>query len=332
MRASTKARLTSLLGLLAGGAALAWILSSVGLDAVMRGVVRAGWALPAVIAVHAVQLFLSGCGWREALGVYGLGRWRILRIRWIREGVNSLFPVAQIGGQVVGVRLLVQAGLAPTLAVAGTILDLTLEAASQVVVILVAIAILLLREGDRSWLVWAEAGLGATALAVAVLFAAQRLGLLRLVETGLQHAAARWPATMGWSMQGLHATLMQRQADRGAMLRAALMHAASWSLGALEVWLILRALGAEVGLGPAFVIETLAMAARSAGFAVPGAVGVQEGGFVLACGLFGIDAETALALSVVKRLREVTVGAAAVLAWQIQRPAPMPEAVPRGDR
>ncbi len=130
-------------------------------------------------------------------------------------------------------------------------------------------------------------------------------------------------------MQGLHATLMQRQADRKAMLRGVLIHGASWSLGALEVWLILRALDHGVGLGPAFVIESLAMAARSAGFAVPGAVGVQEGGFVLVCSLFGIDAETALALSVVKRLRELAVGASAVLVWQLGRGRlPRPQAVP----
>ena len=74
---------------------------------------------------------------------------------------------------------------------AGTILDLMLEAASQVVIILLAIGLLLLREGDRSWLGWIGGGLGATALGVAGLIAAQRLGLLRLVETGLERAAAR---------------------------------------------------------------------------------------------------------------------------------------------
>jgi uncharacterized protein (TIRG00374 family) len=117
-----------------------------------------------------------------------------------------------------------------------------------------------------------------------------------------------------WSLEGLHATLMRRQADRKAVLRAMLLHSLSWSVGALEVWVALLALGHRVGLLQAFVIESLAMAARSAGFAVPGAVGLQEGGFVLVCGLFGVPAETALALSVLKRLREVLIGAPALMA------------------
>ncbi len=162
-----------------------------------------------------------------------------------------------------------------------------------------------------------EGALGATALGVAGLIAAQRLGLLRLVEAALERAALRWPETADWSMAGLHTTLMRRQADWRALLSAVLMHSASWSLGALEVWILLRALGHGVGLGPAFIIETLGMAARSAGFAVPGALGVQEGGFVLVCGLFGIGPETALAVSVLKRLRELAIGVVAVLAWQL---------------
>ena len=81
--------------------------------------------------------------------------------------------------------------------------------------------------------------------------------------------------------------------------------------------MLLRALGVEVGPAAAFIIESLAMAARSAGFAVPGSVGVQEGGFVLAGSLFGLDAETGLSLSILKRLRELVVGSAALLAWQL---------------
>lgn len=38
------------------------------------------------------------------------------------------------------------------------------------------------------------------------------------------------------------------------------------------------------------------MAVRSAGFAVPGALGVQEGGFILVGGLFGVGPDLALAL------------------------------------
>ena len=306
-----------IVALVAGAAALVWMLISVGLVAVLQAMTTGGPALPAAIAIHAGQLVLAGLAWRATLGEPRLGRVFMARVRWIREGVNTLLPMAHIGGQVVGVRSLVQAGVAPVRAVVGTILDLTLEAASQLLVVLAAAGVLLVqREAGLDWLIWAGAGLGMIGLTVAALVVALRLGALRAVEAALERAAARWPGAAGWSMEGLHATLMRRQADRPAMLRALLLSTASWTLGTLEVWVILRALGVHPGLDACFVIESLAMAARSAGFAIPGAVGVQEGGFVLACGLFGIGTETALALSVLKRLRELAIGGTALVAWQ----------------
>jgi putative membrane protein len=302
--------------LAAGCLALVWIVSSAGLSAIARDVGLAGWAVPAMAAVHLVQLFLSALAWRQALGGAGLTRGEIFAARWVREGVNSLLPVAQIGGQVAGAGMLVRYRVAPVLAAAGTILDLTLEAGTQLIFTLAGMAVLFGVRGDHAWLHWVGGGVVLTALGVGGFVAAQRLGLFRLLEGVFEHLAAQWPAMSAWSMEGLHARLMARQSDRAALMRGACLHLLSWSLGAFEVWVALSALGHGVSLLDGFVIESLAMAARSAGFAVPGAVGVQEGGFVLVCGLFGVPKEMALALSVLKRVREVAVGAPAILLWQ----------------
>jgi putative membrane protein len=305
--------LRSAAALAAGCVALLWVVSTVGFAAIARDIGQAGWSLPGMTGVHLVQLFLSALAWRCSLGGAGLSPGAIFRARWVREGVNALLPVAQIGGQVAGVAMLVRRGLAPSLAAAGTILDLTLEAAAQLLFTLAGMAVLLGIHQDRAWLNWVSGGLVLTGLGIAAFVAAQRLGLLRFVEALLERLARRWPAMGAWPMQGLHAQLMRRQADRAALLRALALHSVSWALGSGEVWLALRALGHAVSLRDSFVIESLAMAARSAGFAVPGAVGIQEGGFVLVCGLFSVPVEAALALSVLKRMREVLVGLPALL-------------------
>jgi putative membrane protein len=301
--------------LAAGCLALLWILHSVGLATITHDVARAGWALPAMAMIHVWQLFLSALAWRLSLGRPAfLSRGAVLVARWVREGVNALLPVAQVGGQVAGAAILVRRGVSQVLATAGTILDLTLEAVAQLIFTLAGIGVLAGLRGDRVWLGWVSGGLALSAVGVAGFIAAQRLGLMRLVETGLERLAQQWPVLSTWSMEGLHASLMARQADGWAVTRAVILHTASWCWGTLEVWVALHALGHGTSLVACFVIESLAMAARSAGFAVPGAVGVQEGGFVLVCGLFGVPAETALALSVLKRLRELVIGAPALLA------------------
>ncbi len=307
--------LRSAAALIAGCAALAWIVWQAGWSVVARDVALGGWALPGTATLFVVQLFLSAQAWRFSLGGT-IGRATIMRVRWIREGINALLPVAQIGGQVAGARLLVRSGVAPALAVAGTVLDLTLEAASQLLFTLAGVGVLLATRHGHFWLDWVAGGLGLMLLGVAVFVALQRLGALRLVERAMARLAVRWPAAAGWSIDGLHDCLMARQADRAALARALGLHTLSWALGGAEVWIILAVLGMHVSLLNAAVIESLGMAARSAGFAVPGAVGVQEGGFVLVCGLFGVPAQAAVALSVLKRLREALVGVPALVAWQ----------------
>jgi hypothetical protein len=61
------------------------------------------------------------------------------------------------------------------------------------------------------------------------------------------------------------------------------------------------------------------MAARSAGFAVPGALVVQETGFALAAAAVGLPEAVGLSLSLVKRVREVLVGLVGLALWWGER-------------
>ena len=84
-----------------------------------------------------------------------------------------------------------------------------------------------------------------------------------------------------------------------------------------ETWLIQDLIGAPISAAGALAIESLALAARSAVFVVPGGVGVQEGALMLLAAPFGIAGPVALSLGLIKRMREVLVGAPAVIAWSI---------------
>ena len=64
-------------------------------------------------------------------------------------------------------------------------------------------------------------------------------------------------------------------------------------------------------------IESLLFAIRNAAFMVPSALGVQEGAYALLGPLFGLPAEAALALSLLKRARDITVGVPTLLSWQL---------------
>ncbi len=91
----------------------------------------------------------------------------------------------------------------------------------------------------------------------------------------------------------------------------------AWTLGAAEIWLALYFMDIPVTIADALLLESLILAVRAAAFFVPGAVGVQEGAFVLLGAVIGLGPEVALALSLIKRVRELVIGAPALIAWQV---------------
>src|SRR6266567_3802827 len=159
------------------------------------------------------------------------------------------------------------------------------------------------------------AGLGLAALALGGFYAVQRYGGARLLDRALAALAARWPsagpATDFRLQEGLEA--IWRNPRRVLVTTA--MHMIGWLIGTLEILIALALMGHPVGLKEATIIESLTNAIRGAAFAVPGGFGVQEGGLVLLGHLMGLAPETALALSLVKRMPDLALGLPGLLAW-----------------
>ncbi len=307
----------ALIAIFLGGVALIGLVSWFGAQAIGHEVLEAGWAIPATLALHLVQLYLSAVAWRLSVGQRRPKMAVYFRLRWIREAVNSLLPVAQMGGNLVGIRMLTQRGVLGATAAAGTTLDLTIEALTQFAWTMAGIGVLATISTDQSWEPWVEGGLVTMAIGLAGFVAAQRAGMMRVIEALALRLQRVFPSLSIESVRGLHAELMRLQADRKAVLKASAIHLTAWALGTVEVWLVLTAMGVPITVPAALVIESLGMAARSAGFVVPGALGVQETGFILVCGLFHIHPDTAIALSMAKRVREMLVGVPGLVAWQL---------------
>jgi uncharacterized membrane protein YbhN (UPF0104 family) len=79
----------------------------------------------------------------------------------------------------------------------------------------------------------------------------------------------------------------------------------------------LAMIGEPIAFWRIVALESLIFALRGAAFVIPGAIGVQEAGYVLLGPLIGLPPETAVALSLIKRARDVTLGLPALLVWQV---------------
>ena len=316
----------AIIGTLVGLGLAAWLLASFGLTEILALLGHAGWGLLAVILFHGLQLLFSALAWHSVAGplLPQPTLTEFMRLRWIREGVNNLLPVAQIGGEVVAARLLRRRGVKLAAAVAGSVGDLTMEMLTQIAFTLLGLGLLVRLIGESGVESTVLAGLALAAVGAAGFVAAQWFGLAGLIERGIM----RLSHSFGWAplgeVVGLDAAIRDIYRRKRRVAKACLFHSISWLLGGVEVCLALHLIGTDVGLAEGTVIEALGQALKAAGFAIPGAIGVAEGGYVVVCHLFGLSPEVAIALGLMKRLREIALGVPALAAWQWQEARPLP--------
>ncbi len=308
-----------LVGGLIGVGLAAWLLSRYGVLQILEVLARIGWlGMLAIILFHVPQMLCSALGWQVIGGANGLtSRTRTyLQLRWIREAVNNLLPAAQSGGEFAAARLLRRRGVPLATAIGGTLADLMLEMATQVLFTVLGVVLLAQMVGHTGLVTTLMNGLLFTTLIVATVFAAMWLGLAAVIES----VVIRLGRSLGWpetgQVSGLREALIDCYRSPGRITAGAFWHLLSWLWGALEVWLVLHFFGRDIGMGAALGIESVGQASKALGFAVPGAIGVQEGGYVVVCRLVGIAPEMAIAVSLVKRIRELAWGVPALLLWR----------------
>ena len=309
----TTAILSTLVGLAITGA----LVMMYGGAEIATSIANAGWGILLVIAMHFPQSYFSGLGWRTVVASPQVpSRLSFLGLRLIREGVNALLPVAQIGGEFVGARLTALRGVALNKAGAAVTVDLTLEMLSQVIFTLLGLGLLMANPDSMGTVHWIVGGVLAALGIVAAFILAQRLGLFLLLENALLRLARRQNWKGLEDVAGLHLAIVELYKSPRRLVLGTGHHLMSWLLGALEVWAALYVVGVPIDLREALIIESLGQAIRALGFAVPGALGIQEGGFILVCGLLGIGPQSAIELSLLKRIRELALGVPGLMAWQ----------------
>src|SRR5215471_15012348 len=117
----------ALLATLCGLALLTGLTVYYGFGAVMTAVTSSGWATALVVAARAAALAGAGIGWWVLVPARQPGPSAFVLLRFVREAINSFFPVAVIGGDVIGARLLARFGLIGNLAFASVLIDIFIQ-------------------------------------------------------------------------------------------------------------------------------------------------------------------------------------------------------------
>ena len=283
---------------------------------VAAAMAQAGWAAAIVIALRLVAVTLAGLTWWLLFPKHPRPQPSVCALlRIVREGANTLLPLAQIGGDVIAARLLTFWHIPGPLAAATVIVDVLAQAGTQFLFALVGLALLIAHGVGGNFVYDIAWALGAAALALTGFYVAQRHGGEKRVNALLKRLARGREWQINGTFEAVFHRLHEVYGRRRALALTVICHLGVWFIGALEVWVGLTAMGYHPTYAEAVAIESLAQAARGAAFVVPGAVGVQEGGLVVLCALFGIPAHSALALSLIKRAADIMVGVPGLVAW-----------------
>jgi putative membrane protein len=290
------------------------VLASQGLPAVMATLALAGWGLLLVALFHLVPLVIDAVAIRVLFGE-GAAQGSLkdaMLARWAGESANSLMPAGQIGGPVLMARHLGQRGMALPDAVAAITVSTTLQTFAQIAFALLGVALVGAHASHIS-----QNALRASSLIASGLLALQVAGFYWIQRRGffskLMRAVNRFAGKRDWSQWMSQAGAIDQAVQltygrAGPVAASFLWSSVGWLVGTGEVFLILQLIHHPVGWIDALLLESLGQAIRGAAFAVPGALGVQEGGYLLLAPLVGLPPDAALALSLAKRARELLLG------------------------
>jgi putative membrane protein len=304
------------LALLAGVIAAVYLIHWIGFASIFAAVARAGFGGLALLCAYALLVFVSlAFAWyflmppehRRTVPQFYIAR-------LVRDSIAEISPFSPVGGMVAAARLMILKGMNPAYAAASVAADATTEAMAQVVFLAFGIGLGLTQfrhmEGSGPLTIWMLGVLLLAVPGIALLIFLQKKGAC-LAE---RMAARFFPqVNEGVSFR----TAIEELYDSKSRLAAsAALHLLAWIAAGVGTWISFKLVGGEIHFLNAIALEALLCTLRSIAAPVPAAIGVQEWGYAMLAPLFGLPAEMGVAVSLLKRAREIVLGVPALIYWQ----------------
>jgi glycosyltransferase 2 family protein len=294
-----------------------YLLVYVGLGAVLSAASAIGWGGFAVLCLYSLSMFLLvGAAWYVLMPASPLGELRVfVWARMVRDAAGDVLPFSALGGIALGARAAMLHRVTPVLAIASTIVDVTTELLAQVAYIAIGLAILSVR-APRTSFASSVTKVVVIGLVLAVVASVLFVLLQRHGHRMTARLAARLLPRALSSTTAINDALDAIYASRARVALSSSIHLAAWVASSVTTWIAFRLIGVRVDLASVIAIESLVCAARSAAVLIPNALGVQEASYAVLAPLFGIEPQFALAVSLLKRARDIAVGVPILLIAQ----------------
>jgi putative membrane protein len=304
---------------LAGGGIFIFLLVREGIGQVASAMARTGWTLLAIVLYHLCQTLSDAAGWLMLIPKrHRITLFVSFFIHWIAESINNLVPTGRVGGDLVLTRIAAALRVPLQIGAAAMVVDITVGIATKVAFLLIASVLLVTKTARQDLAAPALVAAVIGVIAASGFYVVQRLGMFRVSA----RLAARLARSSEWeslirSGEALDEAIRQVYTHGNQLAACCFFWTLSWLVACGEIWLTLWAVGWRTGFTTAVILETTVVAVRNAAFLVPGAVGVQEAGYVFIGSLLGLPGDIALALSLIRRTRELVLGIPGLIGWHL---------------
>jgi hypothetical protein len=338
---STAPRLQSLMqfslrfvAALLGLGLLSYLVFRTGPGVVWKQLQAVGWGFALVILLGGISQLAKTCAWRQAFtcDISGLSWSRSFVAQLISDAIGQFGVAGKVVGEGTRISLLGRAVPVSNALSAGAI-DGGLHMFTAVLVTVSGItATLLLAPLSGTWR-------GYAVLLVAVLISAVILAAVSVrnrwqLVAHATRAIGRLPWLHTWVsgkqpiIDSAEDNLLSFRDEAPAAFWATLMFNLLWHmLAVLEVYIILRFMGAKIAIGGAFIVEALTKVINLVGAFNPGNFGTYEGGNMLIAKIFGVTGTAGLTLALCRRARTVFWAAVGAMCMIVMKKADAPRTI-----
>lgn len=292
---------------------LGYLIGMLGLAEILRNLAIMRWAFPLVLALAGLWHLSNSLAWSFAFppGAFRPSFAALFKAKLAGDAVSQLTPLANLGGEPLKAYLLKNQAPA-SLSLASVFINKTAQILTGLVFAAFGFALIVFywdlpHALPRSVQLGLSGILVICALLSWLLYRKQRrlfsslLALVRRlgvrtdwIESRMARAA-RIDVHIGQFYQ-------RHKARFAAVL---FFHGLGWVLGTCETYVILQALGVDIGFAVALLLTSLSLIINSLFFFMPSNIGVLEGGQVFLFLTLGLNPAAGLSLGIVKRMRKI---------------------------
>lgn len=319
------AKVLKFIFLFAGLGLLVWAMKSVDTARAFKLLLDISYGFIYIMLVYALVTYLDTIAWHynfKPEQAFRFSSFQLWKIRQIGEAYNIITPLGTMGGEPVKAQLLKDHhGLTFKQGLASLVITRTTLLVGLITFFIPGIVLIFQSDTISEELKYVSlTGMVIFTILIFLFFLFQLTGMLGILASWAERVVPKFAGHAFLdqlkTLDGLMSTLYREYPDRP--LKSIFYAFVGWVVGLGELYFALYFLGYDPTLTELWIIEALLQLVKVGSFYIPMSLGAQEGGLVIIFMALGLPGDMGLAISFMRRIRDLLwVSAGLLMGWSL---------------